>query len=78
MTKKFIFLTLTGIFIIYGCSQKSQEKANTETYSGESFMISDTVSNAKCSQSGGKIDQRICFCPANHRKDSNGFCVLDQ
>lgn len=78
MTKNFIFITLTGIFIIYGCSQKAQENPTTENFSGESFMITDTVANAKCTQSGGKIEQRVCFCPSNHRQDSNGFCVLDQ
>lgn len=78
MTKNFILTTLAGIFIIYGCSQKAQQSVAVENFSGESFMVTDTVANVKCTQSGGKIDQNVCFCPSNHKQDENGFCVADE
>ncbi len=76
MTKNFILVTLAGIFIIYGCSQKAQLKDQEVTYNGESFAIFDTVDQVKCTNSGGKAENGICHCPSNHIQDDNNFCSI--
>lgn len=77
MTKNFIMITLLGIFVIYGCSQKAQLKENSVTFNGEAFSIFDTVDQVKCTNSGGKAENGTCYCPSNHIQDENNFCSIE-
>jgi hypothetical protein len=77
MTKNFIMITLVGIFVIYGCSQKAQLKDNGVNYNGEAFSIFDSVDQIKCTNSGGKAENSICHCPSNHIQDDENFCSIE-
>lgn len=77
MTKKFLLITILGIFTIYGCSQKAQEPQEENLFTGESFSYSDITEKVKCEQSGGKAEDGTCSCPKNHKNDGSGFCEAE-